>query len=743
MYKISNDISWKAQWIGRPGVVMQDWRAEVLPAPLYRHEFNLSVVPEQARLRICGLGYYELRLNGDKVGDHVLDPIVTQYDQRVRYVTYDVFDQLQVGANAIGVMLGNGWYNSHTADSWHFDKASWRDYPKLTLELEIVLENGEEITVHSGSEWRVGEGPIRFDGLRNGETYDAREECLGWDMPGYDDVNFKNAVVVPGPGGILQEQTSPACKVMATITPVSVNEIRPGVAVFDLGQNIAGWIELRLSGAKSGNEVTLRYGEKLQDNGEVDQANISGLITDDRCQADVYIAKGEDFEVWEPRFTYHGFQYVQVEGLPEAPVLDNICGRIVHTDFEKIGNLESSDHDLNRLQECTMWSYIGNFVGIPTDCPHREKNGWTGDAQLATETGLMNYDASSSYRQWLESMADTQRPSGQFPGIVPSSGWGYNWGSGPAWDSAFTLIPWYIYLYTGDLTAIEQHYDGFRRYMDFCADMATDYILEFGLGDWCPVDKSTMTSAALTSTAYYYVNAKLLATFAKLTGHDEDITVYNDLADKIKYAFNARFYKGDGIYAEGQMTALGCALYQNLVDDDQQDMVVHKLVGAVNNNNCMVDFGILGAKYVPRALADNGFADLAYRMIMQPEFPGWINGLRQGATTLWEEWEGLSSRNHIMFGDISAWMYNYLAGIKPDPENPGFKHVIIQPHFVPELDWVRASHRSPHGMIASSWQRNAETVEVEVQIPPEVTASLTLAGKEPEILSAGEYKFTM
>ncbi len=736
----SRKNNWKAQWITDSRWCLNNWYAEVRPAPMMRRELELPVNAHSAKLYICGLGYYEASINGKKVGDHVLDPLVTEYDKRVRYVTYDVKDHLVKGSNAIGVVLGNGWYNCHTADVWHFDKASWRDYPKLLLQLEVILENGEQIVLCSDTFWKTGDGPIRFDALRNGETYDAREELKGWNMPGFDDEDWLNVKIAAGPGGELHEQISPPCRVMQALKPVSLNVICPGVVVYDLGQNMAGWVQLHVRG-DSGTEIKIRYAEKLAENGEADQGNICGFIRNGDFQTDRYIMKGGEAEVWEPRFTYHGFRYVQIEGLPGVPTLDNIRGLVVYTSFDEIGSFECSDEDINKLQECTKWSYVGNFVGIPTDCPHREKNGWTGDAQLAAETGLMNYDASSSYKQWLETMADTQRPSGQFPGIVPSCGWGYNWGSGPAWDSAFVLIPWYIYLYTGDLSAIAQHYEGVKRYVDFCSDMATDNIVSFGLGDWCHIDESHMSPVELTSTSYYYVDTKLLSTFAELTGRKDDAHKYGELAGDIGSALNKRFYKGGGIYANGEMTSLGCALYQGFVEDSERDAVLQRLVEAVNSNDYKVDFGILGAKYVPRVLADNGYADIAFKLISQPEFPGWVNWLRQGSTTLLESWGGESSRNHIMFGDISAWMYQYLAGITPDPENPGFKHLFLKPNIVDELNWVKCSYKSPYGLIKIDWQRKEGQVDFKFDLPVGVTADLVLPDGTKQELSEGHHSF--
>ncbi len=709
--------NWTAQWIGRADTTLISWVNDTPPAPMLRTEFELPAAVTTARLRICGLGYYELRLNGLKVGDHVLDPIVTQYDQLVRYVTYDVAPFLSSGTNALGVILGNGWYNCQTAVVWNLDKAPWRSYPKLLLQLDLTFSDGRTMRVVSGPDWRVSEGPIRVDALRNGETYDAREERPGWDAPGFDDSAWDPAGVVPPPGGVLEEQTSPPCKVMETITPVSVHEVRPGVAVYDLGVNIAGWARIAVEGAEAGREIVLRYSDELLDSGEVDQSPVGMFVKSGECQTDRYIAKGSGREEWEPRFAYHGFQYVQVENLPGEATLDHLRGRVVHTSFESIGTFASSDPTLERLVAMTRNSYRGNFVGIPTDCPHREKNGWTGDAQLATEAGLFLFDAASSYRQWLDSMGDTQRPSGQFPGIIPTSGFGYNWGSGPAWDSAFLLIPWYIYLHTGDTTAIETHYERMKRYLAFCDGMATDHILSFGLGDWCAPEGIGAAPAALTSTAYYYVDARLLARFAAMTGHQDDAVTYSGLADEIRRAFNARFYQGDGVYSEGEVTSLGCALYQGLVEEGEKAKVVARLVDAVEKSGCRAEFGILGAKYVPRALAENGRADLAVRLFTQPECPGWGYWVNQGSTTLWEHWDGKDSHNHVMFGDVVAWMFHFLAGLAPDPEAPGFRHVHICPRVVPGLEWVRAEVASPFGPLRSSWKREGDRTVAQIELP--------------------------
>ncbi|MFA6715681.1 MAG: glycoside hydrolase family 78 protein [Victivallales bacterium] len=725
-----------SKWIGRGYLV--DWRGEVMPAPFFRKIFTWDDLNAKVNVYICGLGYYELYLNGRKVGDHVLNPVVTQYDKRISYVVYDVTEYLVAGENVIGVILGNGWYNCHTPEVWHFDKASWRDYPKLLLQMKA----DDQIVLISDESWKVSSGPIVFDGLRNGETYDARKELGGWLTPDYDDSSWADALRVAPPGGILEEQAMPSCKVMKTLPAIKQWTVPCKDAIYDFGQNLAGWIRLTVSG-DAGTEITIRYGERLTPDRCVDQEHISKFIFDkNNFQTDRYILKGKGVEIWEPSFAYHGFQYIQMS-INGNVQIKNIEARVVHTAFDQIGQFSCSNEVVNRLQQCTVWSYTNNFVGIPTDDPHREKNGWTGDAQLITETGLMNFNAASSYSQWLDNFPDVQRPSGQLPGIVPSCGWGYNWGSGPAWDSAVILIPWYIYLYTGDGSAIEKHYETMRKYVDYCTYMADDNIVSFGLGDWCHVDAKRIAPPALTSTGYYYIDSLLLAKFAGMIGRREDQEHYVKLAADIKTAFNRRFYQGDGIYAQGEQTALACALYQGLAKDSEKAAVVRKLVETVKANGAKPDCGILGAKYVPRVLAENGHIELAYQMITQPEFPGWVNWLRQGATTLWEDWEGNLSRNQIMFGDISAWFYQYLAGIKPDPENPGFKHIIIQPQPVSGLGWVKAEYDSPYGEIAVAWEKHNNAFKLEVKIPDKTMATVNLPNGAVKNIEPGNYQFNV
>lgn len=728
---------WSARWIAvDPGYTTT---LETLPAPFFRKEVRLDQDVVSARAYVCGLGYYELTINGQKAGDSVLTPLFTRYDRTVLYDTIDVTNLLKQGDNALGVVLGNGWYNCFTREVWMFKEAPWRHRPKLLLQLHIELADGSTVVVNSDTSWKVTTGPIVFDGLRNGEVYDARLEMPGWDLPGYDDSSWSNASIIAPPGGVLRSSLAPPIRVTGTIKPISVKEVSPGTWVYDLGQSISGWARISVEGP-AGTEITLKYAEKLAEDGSLDSSNIDVFIKTGEFQTDRYIMKGEGTEVWEPRFTYHGFRYVQVTGFPQTPTLDNLCGRVVHTDFEQRGTFECSDATLNSIQKCTRWSTLTNYHGMPTDCPHREKNGWTGDAQISAEQTLLNFNPATAYAKWMRDFIDVQRPSGQLPGIVPTGGWGFNWGSGPAWDSTIVLIPWYVYLYTGDMTIIEETYENIKLYVDYMTDMSEDYIVEFGLGDWChPYDKDPnhpKCPTAVTDTAYYYVNALLLSKMARLLGRDSDAAKYADLADNVKKAFRQRFLDSSTGIVEGNcQTSLACALYQGLTEDDDKELVFERLVEQVELRDRHIDSGILGAKYVMHTLTENGRADLAYAMATQKTYPGWGHWIEQGATTLWESWDGEASRNHHFFGDISAWFYKGLAGINPDDNKPGFKHIVIRPNPVDGLEWVKATHESMYGTIVSEWRVDNGKFELKVSVPVNCTATVMIPAPYCEFVS--------
>ncbi len=728
---------WSARWItykldGPP-------KAKVDPSPFFRNEFRLDRPVASARAYVCGLGFHEFHLNGQRVGDAVLHPAFTRYDLRALYTVYDVTALLQSGVNAVGIWLGSGWYNCHSS-AWEFAQAPWRDVVKALAQIEVTFTDGSRQTIASDSAWRWSASPIRFDGLRSGEVYDAREEQPGWDTAGFDARAWKPVVLARPPGGPLRAMIMPPCRVTQTTTPVARHEPKPGVWVFDLGQNISGWARLNVTGP-AGAQVELRYAEKLAANGEIDASNIQRHVKDMPFQIDTYILRGGQNESFESRFAYHGFQYVQVTGLPETPTEHTLQGRVVHTDLESIGHFSCSNELLTWLQHAVRWSTLGNYHGMPTDCPHREKNGWTGDASLSSDQMLYNFDAASSYTKWLDDFTDSQRGSGAFPGMLPTGGHGYNWGAGPAWDAAYFTLPWNLYLYRGDRGILERHYAGMRRYLEFLDKIADGYIVTFGLGDWCPPEGGVggyKCPAALTNTAYYFSFARQVARVAELLGKRVEAARYAKLAARIRRAFLKTFaIPGSGMFAGENQTSMAAALFHELVDPARRDKVLAALLERVTACHEHLECGILGAKFVMRVLTDSGQAELAYKIATQEDYPSWGLWRKQGATTLWETWDGNFSRNHHMFSDIGAWLYYALAGIQPDAAQPGFKHAVIRPQLVGDLAWVEASTHTPYGILSVAWRREQGRASFDIVVPPNTTATVSLPARHSATVTEG------
>ena len=711
---------WSAKWIASPTADL------VEPAPVFRKAFAVTKPVRRATLYVCGLGFHEVRLNGAKMGDHEFDPKYTRYDLRALYVTHDVTAQLRRGTNAVGVTLGNGWYNYHIKNAWDFDTAPWRAKPRVLLQLEVDFADGSRQTVATDESWKFTMGPVRWDGLLGGETCDARAELPGWDTPAYDDTKWARPAVVEGPKGRLTAQMAHPIRIWQTFAPVRLTQPRPGVWVFDFGQNIAGFCALNVQGP-AGTDVQLVHGELLHPDGTIDNSEIGKFCKSAPFQTDHYILKGQGTETWRPRFMYHGFQYVQVTGFPGTPTLESLRAHAICSDLPGAGAFACSSELINRIQRATWWSFANNFQGHPVDCPNRERNGWTGDAHLAVETGFYNFDPAANYTAWLRDMRDEQRASGELPGIVPTGGWGYQWGNGPAWDSAYLLIPVAQHLFTGDRRVLEEHYERHKRYVDYLTTKAKDGLVSIGLGDWCPPDKKTMAPVPVTSTAYYYKDACLVAESADLLGHKEDAEKYRALAASIRASFQRAFPAlATGVGTGMNQTAFSAALYQGLVDPANVTAVVTRLVGEVAAKDNHLDCGILGTKYLLRALSDNGQAALAGTIVTQRTAPSWGCWMDQGATTLWEGWDGSGTHNHIMFGDVSAWCFAVLAGIRPDPSGPGFKKFIVQPEPVAGVTWAKAHHDSPYGRIESAWTTEAGVFRLDVTVPPNTTARIAI-----------------
>jgi len=726
---------WTGQWIA--AAQSQPDPLTPLPAPHLRREFTLAKPVSRARVYIAGLGYHEAYLNGQRPGDQVLEPGFTRFDRRTLYVAHEVGHLLRQGANVIGVILGNGFLNPSWLDAWDFQSAPWRATPRLLLQLEVEHPDGSRTVVASDQAWRTRPGPILRDAVRNGESYDARRELPAWAEPGPTDDGWTPVVIVSGPGGPPTARLMPPARVTATLAARAITQPAPGVYLFDFGQNLAGWARIAVSGP-AGTSVALRYGERLAPDGTLDTTLAARGVLSGEFQTDHYVLGGRGVEVWEPRFVYHGFRYLEVRGLAQTPDASTVTARVVHTDFPRIGQFESSSELLNQLFQAAVWSYRSNFVSIPTDCPQREKNGWTADAHLAAELGLLAFDSGPGYAKWLQDLRDEQQPSGALPAVVPTGGYGYLWGNGPAWDSALFLVPWYSYLYTGDPRPLTDSAENMQRYLDYLSTVPyLDANPPGWLGDWVHLDQDT--SAAVTHAIFHARDAEIAAVTARLCGDADGASRFDGIAAEVRRSFQGRYLDAaTGRVANGTQTAQAGALYGRMVPDAHRAAVLAQLLANIQQTGGHINAGVLGAKWLPRALAAEGRPDVAYAMVSATDYPGWGNWMTRGATTLWENWDGSDSLNHAFFGDVAAWLMLSLGGIRPDPEQPGWKHIVFQPEPVDGLGWARAESLTSAGRVSSRWTRTVEDFVWDVSIPVGSDATLVIPFPGPrEVLAPG------
>ncbi len=690
---------WKGQWIGGHNQL--------------RTEFQLPDNSVRARAYITGIGYYELHINGEKVGRNALDPAWTTYDKRVLYSTYDVTRAMRHGSNAVGVMLGQGWYTSRA----------------LLFQLNIELAGGKQISVTSSPSWKAKDGPITSDSVYNGETYDARIETPGWDEPGFDDASWMAAQAMDGPKGIVSAQMMPPIRVVDTLVPVSMTNPEPGVYVYDMGQNISGWVRLRVQGPR-GAAVSMRFAELVYENGMINRENIRGAKS-----RDIYTLRGGgETEVYEPRFTYHGFRYVEVRGFPGAPSLDSVRGRVAHTSVGTVGSFVASKQILNQIQKLIGWSHLTNLFGIPTDCDQRdERQGWMGDAQVTAEEAMMNFDMAAFYTNFIRDIHDIQSPEGMVSDTVP-----HRYGSAPAdpaWGTAYPLLCWYMWQQYGDRRILEENYDGLKKYVEYLRTRATDNVLSYSYyGDWVAVEK---TPGEFVSDAYYYDDVQVLAGVAKVLEKSSDAQTYSQLAGQIKEAFNRKFYNSaKGEYANGTQTANAMALNMDLATPEHRGHVAGNLTNdIVYLHDTHVTTGFIGVKHLMEALTKMGRADLAYDLATQTTYPSWGYMISHGATTLWELWQektgpSMNSHDHVMFGSVGSWFYRALAGINLNQDSVGYRHIRIEPQMVRDLTRVSASVQTIRGTVASSWTHTEGNITLDVTIPVGSDAQVVISKDE-------------
>ena len=717
---------WQGRWIGTE---------KGISSPLLRKEFLINGIIKRAMIHVSGLGYYELYINGEKVGDHVLDPATTYYDNdqpfylgsRVLYVSYDVTDLLKDGRNAMGLMLGNGWYSAEddipylTSFSHH---EPFGDRPISILQLNIELSDGKRTSIMTDTTWKTNSGPIIYNDLSNGETYDARLEKSGWSTTDYDDSDWSKALLIKAPGGTFDSQVMPAIKVMETIKPVRILNPKMDVYVFDFGQNFSGWTRLRLSGQR-GTEITIRHGARVHDDGFLD-ARSNGLAR----QTDTYILKGQGEEVWEPRFTLHGFRYAEVTGFPGTPTLESLEGRHVRSAVETDGYFTCSNQLINQIHHNSCWTYMSSMQGFPQDAAERaERVGWLGDP--IPEDYIYNYNTAAFWTKWANDIKDSQKPDGDVPVISPLhwrnkwDEWYHAYNPMPVWKSSYPIVVWYIYQFYEDKQILNEHYDGLKKLVDFLTTEADNHILSEGLGDHLEPQadgvssyKPTRTPPTFTSTAYYYWDTMIVARAAKIIGRSDDYKRYSNLANTIKNAFNEKFLNKDtNQYYTGTQTANALALYLNMVPQKRVSAVVKNLIDDILiKYKGHLSTGMVGTNALVQALPKYGAADVMYTIATQTTIPGWGYMVSKGATTIWETWDGeTSSLNMKLFATVDKFFYKDLAGISP--AETGYRQITIKPCVVGDLRFANASVKTVRGKTSSSWEKTDNSFRLEVAIP--------------------------
>ena len=742
----------------RPGDWEGKWIAmgDTASAPLLRKEFTLQKDVKRAKVYLCGLGYYELYVNGSKVGDHVLDPATTYYNNdlpfelsaRVLYVTYDVTARLKRGRNALGVLLGNGWYSAITPP---VGRQPYGDRPKLILQMDLEFTDGERESIVSDQAWKASGGPILADEICTGEVYDARLEKPGWTTAGYDDSDWDGALPVEPPGGVLTSQMMPPVKVMETIKPVRILKPAENVYVYDFGQHFSGWTRLRATGPR-GTRVTLRHAGRVYDDGRLDRrANLESQ------QTDTYILKGEGTEVWEPRFTLHGFRYVEMTGFPGTPTETSLEGRFVRSALETDGSFTCSNPLINRIHHNVLWTFMTSLQGIPQDAAERhERFGWQGDTGFTWEDYIYNFDMAAFTTKWLIDIRNTQNANGELSVTAPiayrANLSDFNYGSYPCWISTYPLLVWYMHQYYGDERILREHYDGLKRMVDFKSTKAENHILPYGLGDHMEPQadgKSSFapkhTPAPLTSTAYYYYDAWIVAQVAGILGEAEDSRHYSALAENIKHAFNGKFLdQATNQYAGGSQTSNAIALYFGMVPEGREKAVAKNLAHDIMiTHKGHLSTGIIGINALEQALPEFGLASVMYEIATQTTFPSWGYEIERGATTLWETWQGDADHclNMKMFGSVEKFFYKDLAGISPAA--PGYERITVKPRVVGDLKYAKASVKTVRGLVAVDWKRDDRSLEMKVTIPANGRAKVSVPKLELKDVAITEGRTTI
>lgn len=699
-------------------------------APCFRREFSVGEGLTKASLAVCGLGLYQAYVNGVRPTDNVLMPLFTDYNKRVLYDVIDVTEHLQEGENCIAFRLGNGFFYQECEDVWDFKTASWRGIPRLIYTLQLIYRDGHTETVVSDSQTRFSPGGVVFNCLRNGEIFDARKEPMGWQCCGFDDNEWK-ASVYTAPIGILHENTAPPIKECKVVKPIAVKTLENGRVLYDFGVNMSGFVRLCGKGCE-GTEVIFRYGELTDEKGNLDVRQIASLVRSGDFQTDRYIFGNHEANGWSPSFTYHGFRYIEVEIRGEADL--QLEAVFVHSDLRRIASFRCSEDYLNRLDRIVERSDLSNFVGIPTDCPQREKNGWLSEGWLAMERILFNYDAAKAYEKWLVDMCDAMRPNGQLPCVAPNPGWGYNWGNGVTYDYALPVTAFCIYEDNGDRSLLERIYPFVKTVVKYQENFLQDYVVSNSLPDWLSPDIFNPCPGEITCTSYFYDTCKKTARMAALVGEPETAIYYEDLAREVKEHFNATFIdpvSGKvGASENGLQTAQSVPLYYGIVSDENREKVASYLKSILPKTDGHIATGTYGTKCILEVLSINGCLEEAYEMVTKKGFPGWGFMLEKGATALWEMWnagrdeEWYGSLNHNVYGTPSDWMYRHVAGLRQAKGSIAYQSIEFAPGLTLPISSASCERETVRGRVAIAWHKTENGAEVILTVPHNSQAKL-------------------
>lgn len=728
---------WSASWITMENEKEMEGSK---PCHYLRKEFPTTKKIKSARIYVSALGLYELYLNGEKVGNELFTPGWTSYNKRIQYQTYDVTNKLKE-RNSLGAILGDGWYRGNIGfskqHSYYGDKLA------LIAQLRITYTDGTNETIGTDESWKATTGPLIFSDIYNGETYDARLEMPGWTTASFDDSNWGKVTKLDHPKNILIAPQGVPVRAVEEIEPIEIITTPKGETVFDMGQNMVGWVRLKVNGNR-GHTVTLKFAEVLDRDGNFYTDNLRAAKV-----TDYYILKGDGEEVYEPTFTFHGFRFVKIENFPGTPQLDNITGVAIYSDMEPTGDFACSEPLINQLQHNIQWGQKGNFLDVPTDCPQRdERLGWTGDAQVFAPTAAFNFNVASFYIKWMKDVAADQGPDGKVNHVVPDVLNGA--GGSTAWADAAIIVPWQTYLAYGDKRILEVQYPSMAAWVNYMKNRAGDDLLwigDFHYGDWLAFATTrsdypgATTEKDLIATAYFSYSSGLLAKIAKVLGKTADAAMYSDLSERVKQAFINEYVTPSGRLVSHTQTAYSLALAFDLLPQNLVSKAAEYLAGDVQKFKHLTT-GFVGTPLLCKTLSKHGYEDLAFMLLNRKEYPSWLYPVTQGATTIWERWDGqkpdgtfqnpgMNSFNHYAYGAIGEWLYNYVAGIQIDPDEPGYKHFFLSPHPGGGLNYAKAVYKSMYGEIKSDWKIEENQMVYDVTIPANTSATLTLPSATP------------